>query len=129
MGVGWGVVGGMNNNNNVKSNLRLWLRWSIDNYKSVSNAVCHNSSGHLALTNYKKQDLVFSVKLQFGKTLVSVQNKFALQKDFLFRKFWTKNKYKFQEKFFLQKIFGQKIFVYENTIHLEFLRSCQNLGP
>ena len=27
------------------------------------------------------QDLVFSVKLQFGKTLVSVQNKFALQKD------------------------------------------------
>ena len=46
-----------------------------------------------------EQDLVFSVKLQFGKALVSVQNKFALQKDFLFRKFWTKNKYKFQEKF------------------------------
>ena len=40
-----------------------------------------------------EQDLVFSVKLQFGKTLVSVQNKFTLQKDFWPRKFWTKNKY------------------------------------
>ena len=28
------------------------------------------------------QDLVFSVKLQFGKPLFSVQNKFSLQKDF-----------------------------------------------
>ena len=32
---------------------------------------------------------------------MSVKNKFALQKDFLFRNFWTKNKYKFQEKFLL----------------------------
>ena len=55
-----------------------------------------------------KQDLVFSVKLQFGKTLVSVQNKFALQKDFLFTKFWTKNRYKFQEKILLQKILDPK---------------------
>ena len=56
-----------------------------------------------------QQDLVFSVKLRFGKTLVSVQKKFALQKDFLFRKFWTKNKYKFQEKFWLKKCRVQKI--------------------
>ena len=52
--------------------------------------------------------MVFSVKLQFGKTLVSVQNKFALQKDFLFRKFWTKNKYKFQKKFWVQKFKSMK---------------------
>ena len=38
-------------------------------------------------SNQIKQDLVFSVKLQFGK---------------------TKNKYKFQEKFLLQKIVGPK---------------------
>ena len=56
---------------------------------------------------YRKQNLVFSVKLQFGKTLVSVQIKFALQKDFSFRKFWTK-KYKFQEKVLLQKFQVQK---------------------
>ena len=39
------------------------------------------------MKNKKWQDFVFSVKLQFGKTLVSVQNKLALQKDFLFRTF------------------------------------------
>ena len=52
------------------------------------------------------QDLVFIVKLQFGKTLVSVEDKFALQKDFWFRNFWTKNKFMSKEKFLLQKILG-----------------------
>ena len=76
------------------------MKEALDIYMKQAQELYHN--------NVELQDLVFSVKLQFGKTLVSVQNKFALQKDFLFRKFWTKNKYKFQEKFLLQKILGPK---------------------
>ena len=52
-----------------------------------------------------KQDLVFSVKLQFGKTLVSVQNKFVLQKDFCSEIFGPKTNVKFQENFLLQNFF------------------------
>ena len=36
----------------------------------------------MRIWKYMKQDLVFSFELQFGKSLVSDQNKFEIQKDF-----------------------------------------------
>ena len=44
-----------------------------------------------------------------NSSLALVQNKFALQKDFWFRNFWTKYKCKFQEKFLPKKFWVQKI--------------------
>ena len=64
------------------------------------------SSGQLEELIHE-QDLGFSVKLQFGKTLGLVQNKFSLQ-TFLFKIFWTKNKYLSQEKFHFQIFWVQK---------------------
>ena len=82
------------------------LRHSLSSYEYLSSYE-HLRGG--VTGKFGKQDLVFSVKLQFGKTLVSVQSKFSLQKDLLFTNFWTKKKYKTQEKFLLQKILGPKI--------------------
>ena len=59
------------------------------------------------------QDLVFSVKLQFGKTMVSVQNKFALQKI------------KVRRKIFASKTFGSKKLKSMKKNLLRIFRSCQ----
>ena len=60
-------------------------------------------SGALHFTN-REQDLVFSVKLQFGKPLVSVQKKFALQKVFCSKIFGPKTNIS-SKKNFCFKIF------------------------
>ena len=63
---------------------------------------------HFSEENYLGQDLVFSVKLQFDKTLVSVQNKIAVQTDFSFRNFWPKTNISSKKNFAFKKFWVQK---------------------
>ena len=56
-----------------------------------------------------KQDFVFIVKLQFGKTLVSVQNKFALKKVLVHKFLDQKQLLVTRNIFASKKIWVQKI--------------------
>ena len=67
-----------------------------------------------------KQDFVFIVKLQFGKTLVSVQNKFALKKV-LVKKFLDQNHTLVPRKLLCSKNFESKNFQVLIKFYLEFL--------